>query len=77
MSKNKVVYSYDELTRPAPVKTMCDPILWLIRIWGHSFIDVLCFGIIAGITTTVIDMDMSPHRCAHQIAKHRGTVVVR
>jgi hypothetical protein len=56
---------------------MRDPILRLVGVWNHSLADMLCFGIIAGITAAIVDVHMSPHQLAHQIAKHRGTIVVR
>jgi hypothetical protein len=55
---------------------MRDPVFRLVGVWDHSLVYMLRLGIIAGVATTVVDMDVSPHRCAYQIAQHRGAVVI-
>jgi len=58
------------------MKAMCDPIFRPIGVWDHSLVDMLCFRIIAGLAATVVDMHVSPHRCAYQVTQHRSTVVI-
>jgi hypothetical protein len=76
MSMDQVGHPHDELTHATPVKTMRDPIFRLVGVRNHPLVDVLCLGVVAGITPTVVDMNMPPHGRAHQIAEHRGTVVI-
>jgi hypothetical protein len=71
------MFSYDERTHSAPVKTMSNPIFRLVGVWNHYFFNMLCFGIIAGIAAAIVDVHMSPHRVANQIAQHGRTIVVR
>jgi hypothetical protein len=59
------------------MKAMRNPILGLVGVRNHALVDMLCLGIIAGITAAIVYVHMSPHRVAHQIAQHRGTIVVR
>jgi len=76
MRNGQVRNPHDELTHATPVKTMCDPVFRLVGVWNHPLVDVFSFGIIAWVTTAVVNMHVPPHGRAHQIAEHRGSVVI-
>jgi hypothetical protein len=59
------------------MKAMRNPILRLVRIRNHFLVNMLCFWIIARISAAIVNVHMSPHGFAHQIAQHRGAIVVR
>ena len=55
---------------------MCDPVLWPIRIRSYFLVNVLGFGIMGVGTAANVDMNMSSHRLAHQIAQHWRPIVI-
>ena len=57
------------------MKTMGNPIFRVIRVRGHSLVDVLCLRIIARISATVVDMHVSLHRSAYEVAQQRVAIV--
>jgi hypothetical protein len=62
-------------THAAPVEAVCDPVLELVGVWDSFLVNMQDFGIVMVITTTVVNMHVSPHRRAYKIAQHRGTVI--
>ncbi len=67
--------SCDKPTHSEPMECMRDPVLGLIGV-RYSLGDVLGFGIMGIETAANVNMNMSSHRLAHQIAQHWRPIVI-
>ena len=65
-------------TETPPKQTVCNPILWLVRIWDHPFGNVQCLRLVTLISSrraTIVNVQMPSHIPADHIAHHGSAIV--